>query len=77
MRQLRKLPHLFSGDSGLTLCKGFSLPPRVIIKLKQIGILLAQMPFFAHLCPLRKRVFDAPSAYKKIAQLLLRDLLLL
>ena len=37
-------------------------------KLKQIGILLAQMPFFVLRRRLRKRAFDAPQYHKKIAQ---------
>ena len=32
-------------DSGLSLCETFSLPPRAIIKIKIIGILLTQKPF--------------------------------
>ena len=32
-------------DSGLSLCETFSLPPRAIIKMKIIGILLTQKPF--------------------------------
>ena len=53
---------------GLSLCEAFSLPPRAIIKTKQIGILLAQMPFFVLRRRLRKRAFDAPPYHKKIAQ---------
>ena len=37
-------------------------------KLKQIGILLTQMPFFVLRRRLRKRAFDAPPYHKKIAQ---------
>ena len=53
---------------GLSLCEAFSLPPRAIIKTKQIGILLAQMPFFVLRRRLRKRAFDAPPYHKKIAR---------
>ena len=49
---------------GLSLCEAFSQPPRAIIKTKQIGILLAQMPFFVVLRRLRKRAFYA-SLYQK------------
>ena len=60
---------------GLILCEAFSLPPRAIIKTKQIGILLAQMPFFVIRLRLRKRAFDATPYHKKSHNRRLCDLL--
>ena len=60
---------------GLSLCEAFSLPPRAIIKTKQIGILLAQMPFFVIRLRLRKRAFDATPYHKKSHNRRLCDLL--
>ena len=61
---------------GLSLCEAFSLPPRAIIEKKQIGIMLAHMPFFVLRRRLRKRAFDAPPYHKKSHNQRLRDLLL-